>query len=73
MCSDDDTERYRLSRIKTLKYASCTEIVRTVKIIRRRRLEALAQPLLTSWLELLATSKLLLVVVCSYKINVPVV
>ena len=39
---DDDTERY--SRIKTLNYASYTQLVRMVKILRCRRPEALAKP-----------------------------
>ena len=37
---DDDTERY--SRIKTLNYASYTQLVRMVKILQCRRSEALA-------------------------------
>ena len=39
---DDDTERYSRSRIKTLNYASYTQLVRMEKIIRCRRPEALA-------------------------------
>ena len=33
----DDTERYNRSRIKTLYYASYTQLVRMIKIIRCRR------------------------------------
>ena len=32
--SDDDIERYSWSRIKTLNYVSCTELVRMVKVFR---------------------------------------
>ena len=39
---DDDTERYGRLRIKTLNYASYTQLVRMVKILRCRRPEALA-------------------------------
>ena len=41
---DDDTEGYSWSRIKTLNYASYTELVRMVKILRFRRPEGLAYP-----------------------------
>ena len=40
---DDDIETYSQSRIKNLNYASCTELVRMVKILRYRRPEALVQ------------------------------
>ena len=39
---DDDTERYVRSRIKTLNYATYTQLVRMVKILRCRRPDALA-------------------------------
>ena len=39
---DDNTEKYSWLKIKTLNYTSCTQLVRIVKIIRRRHPETLA-------------------------------